>query len=74
LDILFILESLSEGDALKQAMGKVVDPKSGTSYHLEHKPPPPNDRTYDLLNFEELISSIIKKQLNMISPEHCIGF
>ena len=51
LDALFALEPLSEGDALKQAMGKVIDPKSGILYHLDYKPPPSNDRTYDLLDF-----------------------
>ncbi|MCO5611878.1 hypothetical protein L7F22_066137 [Adiantum nelumboides] len=45
LDALFLLDPLEEGDALKQAMGKYVDPKTGLFYHLEFEPPPESDRT-----------------------------
>ncbi|KAH7299241.1 hypothetical protein KP509_24G001900 [Ceratopteris richardii] len=45
LDALFVLDPLKETDALKVALGKYVDPKTGSFYHLEFDPPPENDRT-----------------------------
>eukprot|EP01018_Ginkgo_biloba_P033525 Gb_19574 [translate_table: standard] len=46
LDGIFMIDPLEEMEALKRAMGKRVDPKTGLMYNLEFDPPPQNDKTW----------------------------
>ncbi|KAL2623602.1 hypothetical protein R1flu_003807 [Riccia fluitans] len=44
LDGYLLLEYLEEKEALKRAMGKSLDPKTGRIYHLEYDPPPTKEK------------------------------